>query len=61
MGKYTTGSGKFTGKMVEPASDGSIHVHQKPYIEEKIILIRLDKARKKRRYSLQDFTFLVLQ
>ena len=51
MGKYTTGSGKFTGKMVEPADDGSILVHQKHYIEEKINVIKIDKARKRQRYS----------
>lgn len=51
MGKYTTGSGKFTGKMVEPADDGSIYVHQKHYIEEKVNVIKIDKARKKQRYS----------
>ncbi|CAL1135428.1 unnamed protein product [Cladocopium goreaui] len=51
MGKYTTGSGKFTGKMVEPADDGSILIHQKHYIEEKINVIKIDKARKRQRYS----------
>ena len=51
MGKYTTGSGKFTGKMVEPQEDGAILVHQKHYIEEKIHVTQIDKARKRRRYS----------
>jgi hypothetical protein len=52
MGKYTTGSGKFTGKMTVPASDGSIMVHQQPYIEEKVIKIPIEKNRRKQRYSL---------
>eukprot|EP00435_Cladocopium_sp_Y103_P032915 s2710_g8.t1 len=51
MGKYTTGSGKFTGKMIVPQDDGSILVHQQPYIEEKVQLIDIEKSRKRRRYS----------
>ena len=51
MGKYTQGSGKFTGKMVEQEKDGSILLHQKPYIEDKINLIPVTRARKRQRYS----------
>ena len=54
MGKYTTGSGKFTGKMTVPASDGSIMVRQQPYIEEKVIKIPIEKNRRKQRYSRGD-------
>ncbi len=51
MGKYTQGSGKFTGKMVEQEKDGSILLHQKPYIEEKIKTIPINRNRKRQRYS----------
>eukprot|EP00435_Cladocopium_sp_Y103_P075376 s90_g57.t1 len=51
MGKYTTGGGKFTGKMIEPAADGSIMVHQQPYTEEKVHTIPLERSRKRMRYS----------
>lgn len=52
MGKYTVGDGKFTGKTIIQNSDGSISLHQKQYIEEKLHDIELDKNRKKHRYSL---------
>lgn len=51
MGKYTKGNGKFTGKMVEQNDDGSILLHQKTYIEEKIHLIPINRTRKRQRYS----------
>ena len=52
MGKYTVGDGKFTGKTIIQNPDGSISLHQKQYIEEKLHDIELDKNRKKHRYSL---------
>lgn len=52
MGKYTVGDGKFTGKTIVQNSDGSISLHQKQYIEEKLHDTELDKNRKKHRYSL---------
>lgn len=51
MGKFTAGSGKFTGKMIVREADGAIVVHQQPYIEEKVQAIPLERARKRRRYS----------
>ena len=43
MGKYTQGSGKFTGKMVEQEKDGSILLHQKPYLESrKLVILHLE-------------------
>ena len=51
MGKYTTGSGKFTGKNIIPNSDGSITIHQKHYIEGHIQKIEIKPSRKTQKFS----------
>lgn len=51
MGKFTTGDGKFTGKTITQQSDGSILIHQKNYVEDKVNVIPIEKARKRQRYS----------
>ena len=51
MGKFTTGSGTFTGKQIQVNNDGSMTVHQKNYIENNIQPIPIDRDRKVRKYN----------
>jgi len=51
MGKFTTGSGKFTGKNLVPETDGSITVNQQHYIENHIDKIIVDKDRRSQKFS----------
>lgn len=51
MGKFTTGNGRFTGKQIEKKEDGSIVMHQAQYINDKVEIIKIDKKRKRQRYS----------
>eukprot|EP00435_Cladocopium_sp_Y103_P007762 s2900_g2.t1 len=51
MGKFTTGSGKFTGKNLVPDSDGSININQQHYIENHISKITLEKGRRSQKFS----------
>ena len=51
MGKFSKGSGRFTGKEIVKNENGSIRIHQGPYIQEKVHEIQLDRERRRRRYS----------
>ena len=51
MGKFTTGSGMFTGKQIEVNNDGSMTIHQKNYIDNNIKPIQIDKQRKSLKYN----------
>ena len=51
MGKFSTGNGRFTGKEIVKNADGSIRIHQGPYVLEKVHEIQLTKERRRRRYS----------
>eukprot|EP00438_Fugacium_kawagutii_P017712 Skav207315 [mRNA] locus=scaffold2296:325139:333057:+ [translate_table: standard] len=51
MGKFTTGSGTFTGKQIQVNEDGSLTIHQKNYIENNIKAIPIDPKRKKQKYN----------
>lgn len=51
LGKFTTGSGKFTGKEIEVQSDGSLLLHQQSYIQN-LKKIPISAQRKKEKYSL---------
>ena len=51
LGKYTFGSGRFTGKNFVACDDGSVLIHQDHYTKEHLINIDLSRERKKRRYA----------
>ena len=46
MGKFSKGSGRFTGKEIVKNENGSIRIHQGPYIQEKVHEIQLDRERR---------------
>lgn len=51
LGKYQFGQGRFTGKNLATQPDGSVTVNQEHYTREKLIMINIERSRKKRRYS----------
>ena len=52
LGKFTKGDGRFVGKEINCLPDGSIKVHQKMYVQEKIKQIEIPKDRKTQKYAL---------
>ena len=51
LGKYQFGQGRFTGKNFAMQPDGSVTVNQEHYTREKLIMITIERNRKKQRYS----------
>ena len=51
LGKYQFGQGRFTGKNFITQPDGSITVNQEHYTKEKLLMINIEKNRKRQRYS----------
>ena len=51
LGKFSIGSGKFTGKEIEVQNDGSLLLHQQSYIQN-LKKIPISAQRKKEKYSL---------
>jgi len=51
MGKYQFEHGRFCGKNYRTMPDGSIHIDQEHFVQEKVNVIKIDSARRKQRYS----------
>ena len=51
MGKYQFENGRFCGKNYHTMPDGSIHIDQEHFVQEKVNVIKIDSARRKQRYS----------
>ena len=52
LGKFTKGDGRFVGKEINCLPDGSIKVHQRMYVQEKIKPIEIPKERRTQKYAL---------
>ena len=51
LGKYQFDQGRFTGKNFTRQADGSVTIDQEHYTKEKLMMIEIEKNRKKQRYS----------
>ncbi|CAE7770550.1 RE2 [Symbiodinium sp. CCMP2456] len=51
LGKFQYGEGRFTGKNFKPLPDGGVLIEQEHYMEEKVKVIPISRARRNQRYS----------